>query len=1296
MPKRSARAGTTPGDGPPPRPTGPAGALPPAPAGEEDWRGFALLPDAGLAAAPARTAAAEHATAALGILFDAAWYLHRYADVAAARYDPLKHFVALGLGEERDPNPFFAGGWYRTHYADVGASGQHPLLHYLRIGAARGDNPHPRFDAAWYVEQHPEAAGNPLLYHLRVGRARGWATEPAFDPAAFLPATGRVPTCPPEVVVDVVVPVYRGFAETRRCLDSVLADPARPPGRVIVVDDATPEPALAAWLDTLRAAGRIVLLRQTSNQGFVVAANRGMDAAAPHDVVLLNADTEVPPGWLGRLAGHAYAGARIASVSPFSNNATICGWPSREGGPPAFGRGVVALDAVCQAANAGRSVAVPTTVGFCMYIRRAALNAVGGFDAATFGRGYGEENDFCLRAAAAGWQHRLACDIFVYHEGAVSFGAAQPGLAAAQTVLAARWPAYPGLVARHIRQDPATPARFAATAALLRGDGRPVVLLVGHGLGGGVRRHMDEQRAQAGGAAHFVLLEPHPRGVALRFPDLPDQPEAAVPGDGLEAPLALLRSAGVTRVHVHHVMGFDFDVAALIRGLDVPFDVTVHDYYPLCPQVNLLPWGDAQYCGEPGPAGCNACIAARPSHGARDITAWRRRHGFLFLAADRVFCPSRDAFDRLARHGWAGRAVLAPHEPDAAFPAPRPARALARDGGGALRIALLGVLAPQKGAAVVATAAELADPRQYAFHLLGAPERPLPGPAARRITVTGAYAEGELPGMLARVRPDVVWFPAQWPETYSYTLSTALAAGLPIVASAIGAFPERLAGRALTWMVDPAAPAGEWLAVFAHVRAALAAAAASGAMAVAVAGRPGVAVPSHSVFITCPLGTSPLGTSPLGAPSLAISSAVATRPLAAPAVRRAAADASVRDGGRTADAAPARRSVVIIPECFDDGTLTPCAYIRLLLPLDHPRIGAGLDVTLAPHGVPSERLRADMIVTHRNAVATTEQAQALVRHCRRSGITLAYDLDDDLLALPPQHPDAARLAPLAPAVGLLLAEADVVTVSTPALAAALARRRPDAVVLPNGLDERLWADPPPARLRRGGPVRILYMGSQTHDADFALVVPALERLLASFGPQIGFDMIGISAGSAPGWVSRIGPPPTAASYPGFVNWLVQQESWDIGIAPLAQGHVAQGGGPQGRGTQSRAGGRFNAGKSAIKALEYAALGMATVASDGPAYRGSCADGAGGILVPNTEAAWCEALGRLVRDPGLRARLAAGGRDWLAAHGTLVAQEAAWRAAWGPDAAVGRNPRADAAPGRALSAGAAALRRRIRG
>ena len=96
------------------------------------------------------------------------------------------------------------------------------------------------------------------------------------------------------------------------------------------------------------------------------------------------------------------------------------------------------LDAACRAANAGRSVELPTTVGFCMYIRRAALADVGLFDAETFGRGYGEENDFCLRASARGWRHLLACDTFVYHEGAVSFGAGASAAARARPGGAAR------------------------------------------------------------------------------------------------------------------------------------------------------------------------------------------------------------------------------------------------------------------------------------------------------------------------------------------------------------------------------------------------------------------------------------------------------------------------------------------------------------------------------------------------------------------------------------------------------------------------------------------------------------------------------------------------------------------------------------------------------------------------------------------------------------------------------------------------------------------------------------------
>ena len=138
--------------------------------------------------------------------------------------------------------------------------------------------------------------------------------------------------------------------------------------------------------------------------------------------------------------------------------------------------------------------------------------------------------------------------------------------------------------------------------------------------------------------------------------------------------------------------------------------------------------------------------------------------------------------------------------------------------GRALRVAVIGVLANQKGAVTVMTVASAADPAELSIHVIGYAEQELPEPLAARITMTGEYAEAELPALLAKVKPHVVWFPAQWPETYSYTLSAAIDAGLPIVATRIGAFPERLEGRPLTWLVDPEASPEEWLAVFAEVR----------------------------------------------------------------------------------------------------------------------------------------------------------------------------------------------------------------------------------------------------------------------------------------------------------------------------------------------------------------------------------------------------------------------------------------------------------------------------------------------
>lgn len=255
--------------------------------------------------------------------------------------------------------------------------------------------------------------------------------------------------------IDIIVPVYDAAALLRRCLAALdrHTDPTQ--ARVLAIDDASPDPAvaplLAEWAQ--RSPLRPRVLANPRNLGFVGTVNRGI-AQTEGDVLLLNADTEVTPGWLARMAAALAADARIATATPFSNNAEICSWPDFcRAAPVPADADRIAL--ACAQAGPPGYPDLPTAVGFCMLIRRAALAALGDFDQATFGRGYGEENDFCLRAAAHGWRNVLVDDCYVVHAGGGSFAALglKPGGANLERLLA-RYPGYNALVAAFIAADP--------------------------------------------------------------------------------------------------------------------------------------------------------------------------------------------------------------------------------------------------------------------------------------------------------------------------------------------------------------------------------------------------------------------------------------------------------------------------------------------------------------------------------------------------------------------------------------------------------------------------------------------------------------------------------------------------------------------------------------------------------------------------------------------------------------------------------------------------------------------------
>ncbi len=224
-------------------------------------------------------------------------------------------------------------------------------------------------------------------------------------------------------VVDIIVPIYDGYDETMRCIYSVLNSKTYCLYEIILINDKSPNERLSKDLAKLaQDFSCIKLITNETNLGFVKSTNKGMFFHRDRDVVWLNSDTEVFDFWLDRIIAIAYTKKEIATVTPLSNNATICSYPIDN--KDNFSHLEISdrdLDKLASEINKDAHVEAPTGVGFCMFIKRDALIENGFLNEEAFGKGYGEENDLCQRFKEAGWINVITPSVFVRHYGATSF-----------------------------------------------------------------------------------------------------------------------------------------------------------------------------------------------------------------------------------------------------------------------------------------------------------------------------------------------------------------------------------------------------------------------------------------------------------------------------------------------------------------------------------------------------------------------------------------------------------------------------------------------------------------------------------------------------------------------------------------------------------------------------------------------------------------------------------------------------------------------------------------------------------
>lgn len=618
--------------------------------------------------------------------------------------------------------------------------------------------------------------------------------------------------------VDIIIPIHGAADDLARCLASVARHTdLRTHGLLLALDGAQDADLEVALAQHAPAAARV--LRFPDRLGFTGNANRAMRESR-RDVVLLNSDTQVAAGWLDGLLAAAASDRQIGTVTPLSNNAALCSVPTGfEDNLLPLGWDVDQMAALVARVAQRCHPALPTAVGFCMWIRRSLLTAIGMFDQAHFPRGYGEENDFCLRASAAGWRHVCADDVYVQHAGQRSFGSEKAALQQAGCRMLRRLhPDYEATVAAFMRADPLDPVRARIVAALRAAQGsligggstavgstpRKVVHLV-HGwpplaMGGTEhyawwlahlqRRHREvavyarmDDRSRAQGTA----LEINDRGIRVRVLNnqcMQRNPFARNAIHSWTFDRDFRRFLEIEQpdlVHVHHLVGHALSLSGVLRQLGVPIVRQVQDWWGLCATANYTHASGAR-CSGPSLARCTQCVVLtriRPMAASNRLLHLARR-----LAARRSL-KHADAYvmgSDCIRRDYTQAGMFAPGVPvhvceygveRPATSPPRRAPALP------LRFGFIGAASPHKGLQIARAAFAGIDPALAVLEVWGY--------AGRR------FAEDEKDQVYAAM--DVLLFPSVGLESFGLAAREAMVRGVPVLASHDGALKELPAAR---------------------------------------------------------------------------------------------------------------------------------------------------------------------------------------------------------------------------------------------------------------------------------------------------------------------------------------------------------------------------------------------------------------------------------------------------------------------------------------------------------------------
>jgi GT2 family glycosyltransferase/glycosyltransferase involved in cell wall biosynthesis len=578
-------------------------------------------------------------------------------------------------------------------------------------------------------------------------------------------------------IVEIIVALPENWESARRVIDGVLGAKNKAAAHVTLLRGENCDKQLTVYLRDLEQNGGLSVLEYGASLGLAAAINGVVHTHPTGDVIFLDCGTIVSDGWLDVIGSCKDRFERIATISCSSNSAGIAGYPRPWTLNPHLPASELdRLPSFFSKANGETFLEFSKPHTTCVFLPRESIRIVGGFSESIRQEWPTMLAEWAERASRQGLKHFLCAGLFVRADVVGGCGDAISDINAPPDIQ---------------QEDPVRPVRRLVDWERLCRSLKPRVLLITHRQGGGVERHVADLSTTLEEFAEPIILRPAGDGaVSIQWSRAGEDWQCWFDGsDDWHQLRYCLNRLNLRRIHLHHVDGLPSDIWNLASSLKVPLDITLHDHWPITSKYHLRPQ-TLEQCGRSEPD-------------------WQKRTRALLASAARIFAPSKYLADAIRTAHPDTRITIWPHGvPEAGAVGIAPMR---------LKVALLGRISEEKGLSVLLRCAQYAQRENLAIHfrIIGPPAYPIPTYPKLPLDATGSYDDTNLAELIAIERPDVILFPSQVPESFSYTLTSAMLSGLPIVASDLGALGERLRGypkaTLLSYDAEPVAWCGALL-----------------------------------------------------------------------------------------------------------------------------------------------------------------------------------------------------------------------------------------------------------------------------------------------------------------------------------------------------------------------------------------------------------------------------------------------------------------------------------------------------